>query len=663
VLRDISRVSFFFIILTVLVCSTAELILLEIKYGFFAGGFLQVYPLRTLFEKIGFTLVFYSFNFLFYSLLFLLFKFVLFPLRLKNTTVGFNFFMVASIVTAVTLTIQLQLHKYFADAMNAALIKTIAGGNLNSAVAYVSDELILFGIGFLILLVAYFILNRLVRPILVNFNDDKLHKISHVLLSIFLLVILLFPTTYLVNINETFRNNVRYSNAYAVISNKLNDISDFDDDGFGSFRYPFDNQLFNSSIYPGALDVPDNGIDEDGLFGDFVYVPDFLNSDHENTIASKKHVVIVVLESARADLIGKKINGRYVSPNLNKLASEGSSFPEMYSHTGFTSSSLSILFSGKFGNFPSRQSIFKEFNEASYQVNIYSGQDESWGNLDTKLKTRESSTFFYDAQTGIEKRVFSSTLPSSIKLSEETLWKEFNHQIETTDWKIPQFIYFNFQAAHFPYFHQYMTTNFVETGIPRSEINSDNKAWLENTYWNSLNYADFYLGKVIDDLKKAGVWEDTLLVVTGDHGEELFDQNHLGHGFLISKTQLNIPFVTNQPKFEIPQPAGLVDIKQAIHRFIENKPNPQIKDKQFVFQYIGSLSRPQKIAIRFSQNKVYELDLLKMQVNVNHLNINLPLDIALEDDEIKQHIQQLVDHWAHIRWSENLSNDLMVITK
>jgi phosphoglycerol transferase MdoB-like AlkP superfamily enzyme len=99
----------------------------------------------------------------------------------------------------------------------------------------------------------------------------------------------------------------------------------------------------------------------------------------------------------------------------------------MYSHTGFTSSSLSILFSGKSGKYPSRHSLFRKFNEASYQVNVYSGQDESWGNLDAKLKARGSSNFFYDAQTGIDKRVFSSTLPSSIKLSEETLWEEFNN--------------------------------------------------------------------------------------------------------------------------------------------------------------------------------------------------------------------------------------------
>jgi hypothetical protein len=46
-----------------------------------------------------------------------------------------------------------------------------------------------------------------------------------------------------------------------------------------------------------------------------------------------------------------------------------------------------------------------------------------------------------------------------------------------------------------------------------------------------------------------------------------------------------------------------------------------------------------------------------MQVNVHHSNINLPLDVALQNDEIKQYIKQLVDHWAHVRWSGKLLND------
>jgi len=659
VVKNFSKVSFLFVALTVFICASAELVLFEIKYGFFTGGFLQAYPLNTLSKKIGFTLVFFVFNFLFYSLLFLLFKLIFLRFRPKNSTMGFNFFMIAGISTAVALTLQLQLHRYFADAMNAALIKDIAGGDLNTAIAYVSDELVLFGIGILILVGTYLFLNRVMRSVLVKLDDQKPTEGLHLVYLICLTSMILVPTTYFVNQYDTLRNNIRYSNAYRVSSNVLNDLSDFDNDGFGSFRYPFDAEITNPSIYPGALDLPGNGIDEDGLFGDFIFDPKTNTGENKelNKITSKKHVVIVVLESARADIRDKRIEGNLIAPNLNALSTQGSYFSETYSHTGYTSTSLSMLFSGNFGEFPVENSMFMRFKEAGYQVKIFSGQDETWGNLDVKLQTRESSHYFYDAQTGIEKRVFPSTLPSSIKLSEETLWGEFNRQLPTTNWNIPQFIYFNFQAAHFPYFHKFMTTNFVEQGIPRSEINIDNKDWLEKTYWNSLNYSDIYLGKIIADLKNAGVWDNTLLLVLGDHGEELFDQNHLGHGFLISAVQLNIPLITNQPNFQIPQPAGLIDVKQAIIRFLEDKPNPKVKQRQFVFQFIGSLSQPQKIALRFSQSEVVELDLQNMLVNLHHKNLSLPYDKALQNDEIKKMVKQLVDHWAHIRWKEKLANE------
>ena len=90
---------------------------------------------------------------------------------------------------------------------------------------------------------------------------------------------------------------------------------------------------------------------------------------------------------------------------------------------------------------------------------------------------------------------------------------------------------------------------------------------------------------------------------------------------------------------------------------MENKSIPEHNSKPFVFQYIGSLSQPQKIAIRFSHNEVFELDLLKMQVNLHHTGESLPFQRALKDKSIEKNIKFLVDHWATIRWVRELTNE------
>ena len=651
VIRSETRVSLFFLISTIFVCSVAELILLEVKYNFFAGGFLQIFQLTTIADQSIFIALFIAFNVVFYASAFLLLKLILSPFVKGSATLGFHFFMVAGISTAIALTLQLQLHRYFADAMNAELIKRIAGGNLNTAVAYVADELFLFAIGILILIVIYFLIHRVFRSSLAKFNTEL--SLSPMKIVVFLLVIftISIPLTYASNLKDMYRNNLKYGNGYTFVSSLLNSLSDVDGDNFGSFRFPYDNEIWNPNIYPGAIDIPSNGIDEDGLFGDFILDPNYFPSEKTYSFSNKKHLVIIVLESGRGEVVTKELNGRLIAPNLNQLAKDGSSFASTFSHTGFTSSSLSTLFSGTLGDFKPERSLFQILNKAGYQVRIFSAQDESWGDLDIKLKTRENSTYFYDAQTGADKRVFPSKLPSSIKLSEETLWQEFETQSNAIDWATPQFLYFNFQAAHFPYFHEYMTTNFVDSGIPRSQISIDNKTWLENTYWNSLNYSDQYLGLIIKELKRLGQWEDTLLLVTGDHGEELFDQGHLGHGFLVSEVQTHIPLVTNQANFNIIQPAGLNDFKPAIMNYLTSQlASSESSQKPFVFQFIGALESPQKIAMRFSSDEVIELNLLEMTVSLHHKQALMSLEDALLNQELAIDLRRLVDHWAHIRW-------------
>ena len=132
--------------------------------------------------------------------------------------------------------------------------------------------------------------------------------------------------------------------SYRLISMSLDKLSDIDFDGFGSFSYPKDKAIFNASIYPGALDIPGNGIDEDGFLGDAV-----ICAVANDTLAGirprqGKNIVLIVLESARADLLDQKINGHYVTPVMREIAKNGVSIKNAYSHTGYTTTSIKAIF-------------------------------------------------------------------------------------------------------------------------------------------------------------------------------------------------------------------------------------------------------------------------------------------------------------------------------
>lgn len=70
---------------------------------------------------------------------------------------------------------------------------------------------------------------------------------------------------------------------------------------------------------------------------------------------------------------------------------------------------------------------------------------------------------------------------------------------------------------------------------------------LFNRYRNSVHYADAMLGSMLDSLQRHGELEQTLIVVTGDHGEEFFDNGFWGHTSNFTRAQVHVPFVLAGP--------------------------------------------------------------------------------------------------------------------
>ena len=137
---------------------------------------------------------------------------------------------------------------------------------------------------------------------------------------------------------------------------------------------------------------------------------------------------------------------------------------------------------------------------SGYKISIISGQDESFGDVALKVGMKNVGVNYFDARTAINDRVFPSKEAASLRLSEARIVEEFQSAINALDFSQPQFLYLNFQAAHFPYSNAKMTKYLVNNFIPRSEIKQENKDWVTATYWNAIASADWAIGEIIKSL-------------------------------------------------------------------------------------------------------------------------------------------------------------------
>lgn len=89
--------------------------------------------------------------------------------------------------------------------------------------------------------------------------------------------------------------------------------------------------------------------------------------------------------------------------------------------------------------------------------------------------------------------------------------------------------------------------------------------WANDLYSGEVAFADHCAGEVLEKLRKLGLYDSTLIIVTGDHGEMLGEHGELNHGFFIYESALRVPLVFRVPRSraaprQVDQPASLIDI-------------------------------------------------------------------------------------------------------
>jgi len=633
--------------LAFLVTLVVELALVERKYAVFGGGFGASHLIDRPVEAGLFLPALLISHALLIFLFFLVIR-ALHGRRRERPIFLFNFLFFTVGILVALLAAKYEVLSYFSDAISFQLIRNLGGGSLVQALLYVRDEAALIGVAAAAAAVAYVLGRMLAKRFFPAPAGVGSPRWKHLLW----LAIAMPLAAFAADRDPDARYALTRFNAYAVADRGLGALTDFDGDGYSWFGARLDAHPFDASRHPLALDVPGNGIDEDGYGGDFRFSGQAAPAAAPALPGDKRHVVLIVLESFRGDAIGRRVGGREVTPVLNALARQGTYVREAYSHVGFTSPSLKSLFSGALEPAAGDPSLFRDFKANGYRIGIVSAAPETFGDISEVTGMKASADVFVDAEVLQRDRAYSSAAISSLAIDGRKLLRHFDRYFASpAAWARPTFLYMNLQEAHFPYHHPDTMRLLPGEPIPRGEISLANRDWVARTYWNAVAYDDWLIGQVIARLKKAGAWDKTLLVVTGDHGESLFDDDFLGHGHVINRQQTQVPLIVSDPGAAVSVPVGLSDYRAMILRLLGAKtaqrpPGP-------VFQYIGALDSPTAIGM-VGRGGVWTVMMLETdEVRFSDTGRAARYD-ALTPAE-KARADRLIDEWARQRWLAELA--------
>lgn len=215
---------------------------------------------------------------------------------------------------------------------------------------------------------------------------------------------------------------------------------------------------------------------------------------------SRPNVVLVILESFSA-------NATHAVPNLMRLANEGIYFANAYSSSYRTDRGIVAVMSAFPGQptsslmtVPAKSmhlpQIGKSLTEAGYTLHFYYGGDEDFTNMRSYLIDGGFKNRVSDKDFSVQERWSKWGAPDHILFDKATreIVHRYNHQ----------------HKEH--YFDVILTLSSHEPfDVPTTDK-------FGNLYLNSIAYTDSCLGAFVDSLKQSKQWENTIVVLSSDHG-------------------------------------------------------------------------------------------------------------------------------------------------
>jgi len=254
-----------------------------------------------------------------------------------------------------------------------------------------------------------------------------------------------------------------------------------------------------------------------------------------SSIFEGKNLIVIHAESLQTMAINLELNGKIVTPNLNKIAQEGMFFSNFYSQVGVgTSSDAEFSFSTSllpssngtvFVNYYDRkfitiQQLLKE--KGYYVASMHANVGEFW-NREVMHKNMGYDMLYDKDYYNIDETIGLGLSDKSFFNQSVDLIEEIKHENNK-----PFYINLITLTNHTPFsdlelMDEFDTSKYVDFNnqtIKREYINNT----VLGNYFRSVHYADQAIGEFIQKLDDKGLLENTVVVIYGDHDARIEEE-------------------------------------------------------------------------------------------------------------------------------------------
>jgi arylsulfatase A-like enzyme len=349
-------------------------------------------------------------------------------------------------------------------------------------------------------------------------------------------------------------NQAPFSSLFFVT---IQHLADLDGDGYTALFDGKDCDEGDASIHTLAYDEPENGIDEDCDGEDAVIREGLVLGDlrpFPHAYPWDYNFLFIMVDALRADHLHFMGYPRETSPNMDNLAANGLVFTQAVSQYPSTGISVPSMLSGMYPEYmawgrPSRRSEYVLLDENVLITDVLRRNGyqtvaivSSW----VSRNIRGLKKHFDHFQSLYPHALWKDKVRDSSKLGVREAIRFF----EKYDGERPFFMFLHMEDPHEPY------TNHPPPGTTFGTRKVDR-------YDSDVHWTDLWLGFLLGYMEQEPWFDETIIIIVADHGEEFHEHGKGYHGHQIYQESIWVPLLIYAPGIEpsrVDRRVGLLDL-------------------------------------------------------------------------------------------------------